>query len=344
MPKPNPSTRHTAAVWVSLLVSAVILGFLAYRLDWPTFFRELGSIRLLYLPLLVALVFGAFWIRALRWRHLLPTDVGAPRGTLLQATLVGFTATFILPLRAGEIIRPWILSRWHPVGFAVGFASIVTERVFDALTLMVLLGLTLGHMEEVPPLVTTGANVMAVLAISILALMVYSYLYSAHVVRLGERIIAAVIGKRFPAFSAKLIHMIDEFLIGLRGISSFKELAWVIFWSLVLWMEFVLMYQCGLWAFGHAPDIWVGLTVCVMVALAVAAPGAPGFLGTFQLGCVVALTLSGFSEEFAMAYSVILHSVQVICVVLAGFLILHRRGLHLGDLRKNAAQIDNKQA
>ena len=75
-----------------------------------------------------------------------------------------------------------------------------------------------------------------------------------------------------------------------------------------------------------------------MASLAVAAPGAPGFLGTFQLGCVVALTMFGFSEEFAVAYSVVLHSLQVNSVVLAGFLILHRRGLHLGDIQKKAME------
>ena len=37
------------------------------------FYKELGRINLLYLPLLVVLTFLTFWIRALRWRHLLPT-------------------------------------------------------------------------------------------------------------------------------------------------------------------------------------------------------------------------------------------------------------------------------
>lgn len=336
MPAPSSPLRHRAAVWVSVLASLVILGFLGFRLEWETFLHELGGIKLLHLPILVLLVFAAFWIRALRWRHLLPTDASISRRPLLEATLVGFTASFVLPLRAGEIIRPWVLSRWQPVSFSVGFASIVTERVFDALMLMVLFGLTLGHIGEAPPLVAAGANVMAVLALSILALMIYSYLFSDRMVRFGERVITTVIGRRHPKLSGKLIHMIDEFMIGLRGISSFRELAWVIFWSVCLWLEIVLLYQAGLWSFGLDPSLWVGVTVCVMISLAVAAPGAPGFLGTFQLGCVVSLTLYGFSEEFAMAYSVVLHSLQVLCVVLAGFLILHRRGLHLTDIRKEA--------
>lgn len=338
MAETSSPTRHAAAVWISLLVSVAILAFLAYRLEWATFYQELGRIKLLYVPLLVLLVFLTFWIRALRWRHLLPTDAEASRMKLFEATLVGFTATFVLPLRAGEFIRPWVLSRWQPVRFSVGFASIVTERVFDALSLMVFLALTVGNLEEVPPLVTAGANMLGIVAVAILALMIYSYLYSARLIRFGERVIEMLLGKRHPKLSAKLISMTDEFLSGLRGISSFKELSWVVFWSLVLWLELVLIYQCGLWSFGLDPSWWVGLTVSVMVALAVAAPGAPGFLGTFQLGCVVGLSLYGFSEEFAVAYSVVLHSIQVITVVVAGFLILHRRGLHLGEIRKKALE------
>ena len=127
MPDRSKSIRHAAAVWVSVLVSLAILAFLAYRLEWETFYQELGRIKLLYVPVLVLLVFAAFWIRALRWRHLLPSDADVSRIKLMEATLVGFTATFVLPLRAGEFIRPWVLSRWQPVSFSVGLKTTVRK-------------------------------------------------------------------------------------------------------------------------------------------------------------------------------------------------------------------------
>jgi hypothetical protein len=71
----------------------------------------------------------------------------------------------------------------------------------------------------------------------------------------------------------------------------------------------------------------------LMIALAVAAPSAPGFIGTFQAGCLVALTvISGYSREFAMAYSVVTHVLQMTLVLGAGFVVLHLRGLRLAQL------------
>jgi len=327
--------RHLA-VWGGILVSTVILGYLAINLDWATLGREFQRVKLLYVPALLLILLVTFWIRALRWRHLLPTEAKLSRLRLFEATVVGFTASFILPLRAGEFVRPWVLSRWQPVGFSTAFASIVTERVFDALSLISLLGLLLGQHDKMPAFVATGANILAVVALGILAIMVYTYCCADQTSRFAKRIVSSILGRRFPKLTTKLLGMLDGFLDGLRAISSFKELAFVIFWSFTLWLGHVLLYQCGLWAFGIHPSWWIGVALCVMIALAVAAPGAPGFIGTFQLGCIVALGLYGLSEEFAVAYSVVQHALQVVATVLLGLAILHKRGLHLADLKQHS--------
>lgn len=338
MSRATTNQASRIAVYTSALLSLAILITLGLRLDWRLFLNELQGVHWPYLPVLILLTLATFWVRALRWRHLLPHSEKVSRTSLFEATLVGFTATFILPLRIGEIIRPWVLSRWQPVKFSAGLASIVTERAFDALTLMAMLGLTFAKMESVPPLVSVGAKVVAILSISVLAVIVTAYLGSAKIIRLGERLIISTLGKRAPTLANRLVGLIEDFLSGLRGISSLKDLSWSIFWSIVLWALLALLYQIGLWSFGLTPSPWVGITVCVMIALAVAVPGAPGFVGTFQLGCVVGLALFDFSEEFAVAYSIVLHVLQAVTVILAGFMILHRRGLHLTEIREEVAQ------
>ncbi len=335
--KPTSPRHHRTAVWLGLLVSGGILAWLALHLDWPAFLREFRRVRIVPILIIVALIYLSLWIRAVRWRHLLPSHANISRRRLFDATAVGFTANLILPLRAGEIVRPWFLSRGQPLGFATGFASIVVERVFDAFVLMVLLGLSISRIEETPPFVRSGAIALAAVALSILALMIYAYFHSGRIVRLAEWFLDATVARVKPSLAKKLLRMAHEFTEGLRGISNIKELALVLFWSVVLWLEISLLYHVGLLAFGVAdPDPWIGVTVNVMIAVAIAAPGAPGFLGTFQLGCVVALALFGYSREFGLAYSVVLHATEVIPTVLLGLVILHRRGLALRDLRRQA--------
>jgi len=334
--KTNTRGRRIA-VFLSIVISVAILIALGLRLDWKILVTEFGKVKWIYVPLLIGITLLTFWIRAIRWRHLIPSGENVSRISLFEATMVGFTATFVLPLRVGEIVRPWVLSRWQPVKFSVGLASVVIERAFDALTLIGLLGVTISQFESVPPLVSAGAKVMAILAAAVLVVMIAAYLGSSQLIRLGERMIVAMLGKKFPILAKNLVDMVEDFLVGLRGISSARDLIWSVLWSMTLWALLVALYQVGLWTFGVTPSWWVGAAVCVMIALAVAAPGAPGFVGTFQLGCVVGLTIFGHTEELAVAYSIVLHALQMITVVVLGFIILNRRGLHIADVAKDAS-------
>ena len=273
-PTPSaPPRSHRAAVWLGLAVSAGILAWLALHLDWPAFLREFRKVRVVPVVGVVFLLYLSYWIRALRWRHLLPGHTVLSRRRLFDATVVGFTANLVLPLRAGEIVRPWILARWQPVRFATGFASVVVERIFDSFVLVALLGLSISRLPETPPWVRSGAIVLASMAFAILVLMVYAYFHSGHIVSLAEWFLGATVAKIKPALAGKLLHMAREFTEGLRGISNAKELALVLFWSVVLWLEMSLLYQVGLLAFGvGTSDLWIGAATATAIITLTATP------------------------------------------------------------------------
>lgn len=327
--------RRTVGLTVSFGISAVLLVYLFRDVQWTLFFAELRRVRPGYLPLLVLLCIAPFWLRALRWRYLIPRGREISTGDLYNATAIGFFASFVLPLRAGEVVRPWALSRFAPVSFSSALASIVIERVFDVVALFLLLGLAMQHVAEAPELVIIGAQILGAMAGAIVVLMVVAYFRGPFVIRLSERLIRATVSVRWPELGTKLEGMALEFVNGLRGVGSFKDLSIVLALSLVLWLEVTVLYQCVMWSFGEFPSWWVGLTVNLMVALAVAAPAAPGFVGTFQLGCRIALTtMYGYSEEFALSYSIFAHVTQLVVVAALGFIALNRAGLGFGEMRR----------
>src|SRR5262249_27321779 len=55
------------------------------------------------------------------------------------ATAVGFAASSVLPARAGEVIRPYFLSRHERMSATGAFATIILERLLDTLTVLTLL-------------------------------------------------------------------------------------------------------------------------------------------------------------------------------------------------------------
>lgn len=328
-----PSIRHALAMLFSIGLSFGLLVFLLHALDWSSFRQELGRVKWFYLPVLVLLMGGLIWIRALRWRELLPAQGRASLRDLLDATLLGFFASFVLPLRAGEVVRPWSLTRWQPVSFSAALASVVTERMWDAITLLAFLGLTLTRLSAVPDAVQVGARALVVICLILLGIIMICYAAPDALPRLVGRILC-----RWAPNQARLTdrvnRMLRNFMDGLRVVQGPAHLARVALLSAALWVLMAVWYQVALWAFGEHPSWQVGMLLNLMIALAVAAPSAPGFIGTFQAGCLLALSaISGYPREFAVAYSVVTHAVQMAVILLAGGLVLQVRGLRFAQLR-----------
>ena len=78
-------------------------------------------------------------LRALRWQYLL-APIGHTRFVpAFRTTVIGFAASAVLPARAGEVIRPYLLARQESLSATATFATIIIERLLDAMTCVILL-------------------------------------------------------------------------------------------------------------------------------------------------------------------------------------------------------------
>lgn len=322
-------------LFISLAVSLGILIYLFAKLDWQEVWNQLQKVNPWYLPLLIGMFIPLIWMRAMRWRLILPNRDQLSVTRLFEATIIGFFASFVLPLRAGEFIRPWILSRWQPVSFSASFASIMIERLADSVCLLSLMIITLSRIPEIPPEILLGARALGALTLILVVIVVLSYLLPGRVEAVFHWFSNQIIGRFTPRLAEKINQMITEYFSGLRVINSFWQLVAVMLWSFAMWLFMAGWYQVLMWAFGIYPSFWVGMMLNIMIALAVAAPSAPGFIGVFQMGCILALsTVYGYSKEFAMAYSVVGHLIQTVFNILAGLIVLHLRGLTFKQLQR----------
>ncbi|MCC6932935.1 MAG: flippase-like domain-containing protein [Deltaproteobacteria bacterium] len=318
-----------------LIFSAIIIIYLATQLNRQELINSLRSIRFVYLPLLIVLMVILNILRALRWKHLLKTDTIPATKNLFEAIIVGFTATFVLPLRAGEFVRAFYISKLENVFFIGAFASIVIERIFDVLALLVLFSCTLVGLPNMPTLVVLGAKSMALLATVMIAVIAVAYKKPQFVINTANFCGHWLLPKKLYPLLDKFLNFTHEFLHGLQSIKHFSSLIFVIIYTALIWLLVSAFYWVSLLALGYSAGFFMGIVVTVIVALAIAAPSAPGFIGTYQAGCIIALsTLLGLSETFAITYSVITHILQAIFIIATGFYYLARRGLCLQELVK----------
>src|SRR5215472_1734564 len=130
---------HIRTVIVLAVAAALVLVFLR-NVDLRSVAGEIIRARMWWLAAsLLASVLNIV-IRALRWQYLLEPLGHASFGNAFRATAVGFAASAILPARAGEVIRPYFLSRHEPMSATGAFATIILERLLDTVTVLIQLG------------------------------------------------------------------------------------------------------------------------------------------------------------------------------------------------------------
>src|ERR687892_1589157 len=125
----------------TILIFALTLGLLGF------FFRnaDMGGVwaetRRANGGLLVAAVIATlatYLLRAFRWQYLLAPIGPTHFATAFRTTVIGFAASFLLPARAGEVIRPYLLARREGLKASAAFATIILERLLDLVTVLLL--------------------------------------------------------------------------------------------------------------------------------------------------------------------------------------------------------------
>src|SRR5262245_9915926 len=106
-------------------------------MDLVALATALREARLLPILGLVVVPRGVSSDRACRWGDLLLPMGPVPYRDLCSATMVGFASGLLIP-RAGELLRPWLVSRRHPIATSAGFATIILERLIDLITVLLL--------------------------------------------------------------------------------------------------------------------------------------------------------------------------------------------------------------
>lgn len=279
----------------------------------------------------------SFPMRALRWRYILEPAAGRlPFQALWRGVAIGMMVNNVAFARAGEPARAWVLSRTAPVTFSAALASLVVDRLFDALVIMLLL-LGVVLMPGFPEDATVGGiSIERILILgSIVALVGLAGI--AVVASFPDRISAIwqrVVGRVAPRVAERGLGIVQSFSSGLRVIRSARLTMIVFLLSLAQWLVNGASFWFAFKAVHLDASFSAALFLQSLIALAVAAPSAPGFFGVFEASAKVALAVYGVEDTFAVSYGLGYHILTFLPITLIGFWYLVRMGFHVRDFGK----------
>ena len=324
-------------------ITTVLLWWVLKDVPLGTVWTEIRGADFWLLGLAVAIGYTNYLFRAMRWGLLLrPICSGTSLGSRFAAMNIGFMATNLIPLRVGEFVRPYALSRMEPVSVSGAFGSLVVERFLDSLTIAALLFVAIAAPGFPENPVVWGASLGVWIRLFLVALgvllffMVLLLLFPRPLVRSVEKV-----ARFLPKKLARLVvDVLEAFLDGLTVLRSPALLIQAIAWSVWIWLFQSLSFWVAFMAFGIHVGLDVALFLNGTVALAVAAPAAPGFLGTFQLGVTGGLGVYGVSEAAAVAVSFGFWAGGFLPVTLVGLYFAWKLGLSIGEVGTSEARVE----
>jgi uncharacterized protein (TIRG00374 family) len=281
-----------------IALSGVLLVVLVMRLDWAEFIAAFRHVSAAWLLGAAAMVVATVSVRALRWQIVAGLPLRAWPG-VWYADVIGYVGNLLYPGRAGELLRVAALHHIAQVRPGEALASAFADRLGDLLVLAVITGAVFGAVVDLPRSLVVTA--VAVATIPLVVFVVFLAFGSAFAQRIEW--IAAMLPRTIGARTAHWYHQALERGHALR---SPKVLAVAVALSFAAAACDYTIIFLAIRAMGWALPILAAVTVGVLIAFGTLLPAAPGYIGIYQIACVLALRPFGVGESAALAYSVVL--------------------------------------
>lgn len=318
---------------VSLIVAALFL-YLAFRNVPLAELREaLQRFDLRWLVPAVTLSLSLMLFRAWRWQLELRPLEDIPLGRLWVVTAVAYMAINLLPVRLGEVVRPWLLSKRSNVSVSNVVGNLVVEKLMDSFCIVFYILVGLLTANDLPPWVRRGAMFPAIGAAVFAAVVALVWFK-------GEAFIDGSVAKIIPErFVGGLKRVVRAILDGMRILPNGGLVLFVFGVSLTLWFLPILSSWVIIQAFGFDVPFNAALIVFIFIGFGTALPNAPGMIGTFQYACILALGLFGVSQADALAFGLVLNAMQVFTIVAQGMVAYPLAGVSMQDFQRAQTEV-----
>lgn len=283
-----------------------------------------------YLLPAIAVFFLSVWFRAWRWATILRQFLVIRVYALYPYVVIGSMVNNILPARAGELVRTYVLGERYGLRKMLVLGTVAIDRLFDGIALLGIY-VVVAFLSDTSSLLTWIAVVGAI-AFGIITAV---FLVMVYATSFAERVIFGLVSRMPERFQEKFKSSAQLFMQGLAPLRSPSVLASVLVLSLLAWFCETTMYYILGFAFDIDEPFYVFLLVAASANLVIALPPSQGGIGPFELVTREVLVLAGVTASTASAYALALHAALLLPVILLGAIFLWLVNLDIGRVLKS---------
>lgn len=324
--------------WLGIAISAFFL-YLALRgLRLGEVWQSLQSARYWWLLPGIAVYFIGVYARAWRWHYLLRPLKRIPTPSMFPIVTIGYMGNNVFVARAGEVLRAVILKDREGVPISASLATVIVERIFDA---VVMLGFVFFNLGELGKLTQNSGFIGNIQELALWSAILFIgalvvFLLAAMFPKAAEQVAVAVINKVVPVrFREKVGGVTVRFLTGLESLRSPKDALMVLVTTVVIWLLETGKYWFVMHAFNFKASFFALMLMNGIVNIATTLPAAPGYIGTFDAPGIAVLVAYGIPQAIATAYTLVLHAALWFPITALGAYYYFKQPLRWGkDLQK----------
>lgn len=339
-----------------LLVGLAVAGlalYLTFRdVSLQAIYQSIRGLQVGYLPLAVLLFLSSFPVRVHRWHYLCRNVKSIPPGRLYSPMMIGFMGN-LLPLRAGEFIRAYLLGRREGIGFTASFATIVVERIFDMAFILALFAALLVFNPQVfvphggpgDPRIVLAVRSFGFMSFAVFLGLIAFCCFLLHRQETTVRLVRFFTRVLPPRLQQRIDQILGSFTVGLGVLRDPKGIFAVVLlsslsWALIISANYPLYYAYRIESIVPASSL---VTLIVLICAAVMIP-TPGFIGPFQLAVTFVLAdLYGVERAVAASLSLVVWFIQMSTICLAGLFFLVRDNVSLAELSRTARDLGDPE-
>ncbi len=309
-------------IFISVAIAALFIWLALRNMDFAELGLQIRSVTFFWLPFFVVTLAISHYLRAERWRLLMPDEYNINRVTLFTGVMLGYMMNNIIP-RFGEISRPVYVARKEKVSTGNLVGTIVAERLFDLIIMLLLAMLAIFFLIRDPLLVQSLLGLekwtlfhYSVIPVFLIFIMVGIWGFYKLILMADKRI-----ETQNPVLS-KLVSIGKSFSEGLISLNKVKN--WPVFliltagiWAGYIFMTYLPFYMLDMQeVFGLQFLDAIVLTVVSAIGISIPTPAA---IGSFHLLMQQALWLIyQVPLATALTYATIMHACSVIFVFIIG--------------------------
>lgn len=332
-------------VGLNVSISLLFLDFVFAEIEWREFGQALASANYwMLVPATLALLFHLYF-RTLRSQWLLKPMGEVSFWPAFRGLVIGVMGNTVLPARAGEFLRAYVVGRSTGLPKTGVFATLVVERIFDGLTVLLVLLIV----------IIIGVRNEDLQRAGLLGGIFYLGAMVGVIVFVSQRYWADWFVHKFlpQNLAGPILEILDGFSGGLAVLKNPHQLGMVTFYNILTWLFIPISLWFPLLAFDFGVSIPWTAPVLLLPALALAftVPGAPGGVGLVQVAVkltmaatFIGLPVTADFEEKVAAASIVIHIAQLGPEVVLGVVSFIIEGLSTRDIRAGRQMAGSEQA